>query len=88
MNEQDSDADIVDCIKAILAYPIGSREDLPPFGRPDIVFTETSTEISNALRAAVARWEPRAEIGSREFIDLVDHYKRAIVIQARGLEHG
>lgn len=76
-NDQDTEDDIVDCVKVIIAYPIGSREDLPEFGIPDLVFKQSSKVNASALHSAVQLWEPRSEsvVTEKEMIDIFEqHY--------------
>ena len=62
VNEQDSVDDIVDCIKVIIAFPIGSRQDAPSFGIPDLLFRPITEQKIAQVKAAVVRWEDRAMI--------------------------
>jgi len=62
VNEQDSPEDIVDCIKAIIAYPIGVRHDMPEFGIPDLPFRQERDTKIQELRDAISEWEVRAQI--------------------------
>lgn len=62
INEQDSVDDIVDCVKTILAFPIGSRQDAPSFGIPDLVFTPITNQKITQVKNAILRWEGRAPI--------------------------
>lgn len=62
VNEQDSTDDIIDCIKAIIAFPIGSRQDLPTFGVPDLLFKRVDDQVISQVQLAIARWEVRAAI--------------------------
>jgi len=59
MNDQDTFDDIRDCIKTIIAYPIGSRQELPTFGSPDVTFQVDTGRIPVKLKSAIALWEPR-----------------------------
>lgn len=59
--EQDSPEEILNGIRIIIAYPIGSREDLPEFGIPDVLFLTKPEDIVSKLADAIARWEPRAQ---------------------------
>jgi phage baseplate assembly protein W len=60
VNEQDTGDDIIDCVKTILAYPIGSREAVKDFGIPDVLFQTRTGLIPESIRNAVIVWEPRA----------------------------
>lgn len=85
VNEQDTSDDYVDCIKAILAFPIGSREDLPGFGRPDIVFRELHRDTASKLVGSIIQWEPRVDIDG-DLKDVFDELIQQIVINVRGGE--
>lgn len=61
-NEQDTGEDIIDCIKAIIAFPIGSRHDMPEFGIPDLLFRVESPTVIQQLRDAIAEWEVRPTV--------------------------
>jgi hypothetical protein len=77
VNEQDSEDDVIDCVKLIVAYPVNSREDLPNFGIPDLVFKMKSKTNAIALSAAVLEWEPRSEtvVTEKEIEDIyAQHY--------------
>jgi phage baseplate assembly protein W len=56
---QDSVEEIVDCVLAILLCPTGYRVELPEFGIDNPVFTTQPVDV-DALRTAIALWEPRA----------------------------
>lgn len=62
VNEQDTGEDIIDCIKAIIAYPIGSRVDMPEFGIPDLLFRQENATVLQQVRDAVAEWEVRPTV--------------------------
>jgi phage baseplate assembly protein W len=67
MNEQDSPEDITDCIKTIIAFPIGSLISQPDFGLPDILFEEyTSGRLPEEVKGAIMEWEDRASITIEE----------------------
>lgn len=72
VNEQDSAEDILDCVKAIVAFQIGSRHDLPEFGIPELPFQMYTEEVIDELRRHIEEWEDRAPIdvdGSFELND-------------------
>lgn len=56
---QDSTAEIVQCVYAILATEQGSRIDEPEFGVRDQAFRQGGADFEE-MREAIARWEPRA----------------------------
>jgi phage baseplate assembly protein W len=58
--EQDSPAEIADCVQAILRYTPGSRLELPTFGLPDQAFLQGGADAEQ-VTAAIAQWEPRAD---------------------------
>ena len=61
VNEQDSEDDIFDCVKCIVAYPEASRTDTPEFGIPELAFRENISNAAALLHAAIIQWEPRAD---------------------------
>jgi len=79
VTEQDTEDDVVGCCKVIIAYPVGSREDLPIFGCPDLVFKERSTTTLTLIESALLQWEPRSESLVSEEEDW-DEFVRHIVI--------
>jgi phage baseplate assembly protein W len=83
VNEQDSDSDITDCIKTIIAFPIGSREELPQFGIPDLLFREITTDTVSDVRDAVARWETRVDLEGED-LPTFDEMVKSILLKARG----
>lgn len=88
VNEQDSDEDITDCMKVIIAYPIGVREDLPHFGVPDLLFRQTNISIASHLWASIVLWEPRADPDVQAHIDQNNELTQIITVQSRGLNNG
>lgn len=84
VNEQDSTEDIVDCVKAVLAYPTGSNVATPGFGVPDIPFAQTTAAgISDGLREAIAQWEPRSGVIVTEHPIVSDELVRKLTVQIR-----
>lgn len=59
--EQDSSDDVVGCVFSVLSYTTGSRIEMPEFGRPDFTFGQPGEDRLTPMRAAVARWEMRAQ---------------------------
>lgn len=59
VNDQDSFEDLHDCMLAIVAFPVGSRQELPEFGAPDLSFNRDASVVPVQLRSAIAQWEPR-----------------------------
>jgi len=60
VNEQDGLDDIVEAVACVIATPVGSRVEVPGFGVPRYEF---GTPLPEEIVAAVAEWEPRADIG-------------------------
>lgn len=56
--EQDSAADVSQCVAALLGTVTGTRIELPVYGVPDLTFT-TGQELG-AVEQAIGTWEPRA----------------------------
>lgn len=61
VNEQNSPEEIRDCVAAIVSYTVGSRPERPNFGVEDETFEEGGADPAVYL-AAVARFEPRADV--------------------------
>jgi hypothetical protein len=59
VNEQDTAEDKVDCVKAIIGFPVDTRHDMPEFGIPDIVFKQYSEIVIQQVYEAIDYWEPR-----------------------------
>jgi hypothetical protein len=55
-NEQGSQADILASAVNVVQCPEGFREDLPQFGRPELLFNVTPLPLAD-LAAAVGLWE-------------------------------
>ena len=79
VNEQDTEDDVIDCIKVIIAYPVGSREDHPSFGCPDLVFKEQSETTMTLISSALLTWEPRSETFVSEERDWDEFVQRIII---------
>jgi hypothetical protein len=58
-NEQGSPADILASAVNVCQCPEGFREDLPQFGRPELLFNAIPLPLSD-LSDAIAAWEPEA----------------------------
>jgi phage baseplate assembly protein W len=67
-NEQDSIEDVTACVAAILSCPVGFRAEEPQFGIGDQAFRQNGADLSE-LRAAVTRWEPRADTSIDQVIE-------------------
>lgn len=87
VNEQDSFEDIQDCVKAVVAYPIGSRLDLPDFGRPDLVFQQVSADLStDQLWNAIIQWEQRATIDIDNEPVIGDEFVRKLLVRLGAID--
>ena len=61
--EQDSDAEVDQCIEAVLRTPVGTRIEDPEFGRPDETFKPLGADPSaDVYVTAVEEGEPRARV--------------------------
>jgi hypothetical protein len=58
-NEQGSPPDILASAVNVCECPEGFREDLPQFGRPELLFNTVPLPLS-ALADAITLWEPDA----------------------------
>ena len=88
MNEQDSGEDIVDCVKAIIAFPVETREDMPEFGIPDLLFQNYSPLVVAQVRAAIEQWEARAVFDVDSDFNLTDPAIWGLLISAGVSDHG
>jgi phage baseplate assembly protein W len=88
VNEQDTSEDIIDCIKAIISFPIGTRHDMPEFGIPDLLFRQQSAIVMQQLRDAVAEWEVRPTVDVSGGPLLSDQMILDILIKAGVREDG
>lgn len=59
VNEQDSVDELADCVAIVIATPVGSRLEAPDYGTARYEFGDPAPD---AIVAAVAEWEPRADI--------------------------
>lgn len=64
--EQDSEAEILGCVEAVLRTRFGSRIDEPEYGIPSDLFQALgpNSNVDDVL-AAVAEWEPRAVVNAQ-----------------------
>jgi len=81
VNEQDSIDDIVDCIKAVIAFPIGSRQDSPTFGVPDLLFRQVNTQLASQVQIAILRCEPRGSLEVDGEPILSDEFIQKLIIK-------
>lgn len=69
--EQDSLADVGNCVEAILLTHVGWRPEEPTFGVPELTFM-TQPIGADFVREIIASQEPRAEIAMAESPDRFD----------------
>jgi phage baseplate assembly protein W len=85
VNEQDSYEDVLDCVKAILAYPAGTNVAQPGFGIPDVLFRQiTAAGIASGLQQAIRQWEPRSDIVVTENPVAFDELVRKVTVRVQG----
>lgn len=78
--EQDSPADVANCVEAIIRTPNGFRDDSPDFGMDDLVFTNLPVNIDR-ITTQITEQEPRAEIFIREQPDRYDALIEHLVVE-------
>lgn len=57
--EQDSDADVLQCVETVLRFRRGHLLHAPEFGVPDQAHRQGGADLAGIVDA-VSRWEPRA----------------------------
>lgn len=57
--DQDTTAEVSQCVQVLLSTPTGTRIVEPAYGIPDPTFKDSNQTVA-AIVAAVARYEPRA----------------------------
>jgi hypothetical protein len=67
-NEQDSDAEVADCIAVVLSWPYGTRQGDESFGVPSQLFDSGGPDLAE-IRQAVVNDEPRAEEVADEVLE-------------------
>lgn len=83
-NEQDTSDDVATCVKNIIIYPLGFRDDFPDFGVPEMVFRMiTTAPIIDRIGGILADLEPRAHSLNREDLSEIENFTRHFVIQLR-----
>jgi phage baseplate assembly protein W len=81
LNEQDTGDDIVDCVRAIVAFPIGTRADMPEFGVREVVFMEYNEAVVQQVRRAIEEWEDRAVFDVDSELSLDDDFVWDLIVQ-------
>jgi phage baseplate assembly protein W len=79
--EQGTTEDIEQCVYRVAVFPEGTREDLPEYGIPPLLFS-TAPLDQTLLQEAVERWEPRASIGSSEMAEGVARARAVSLVVA------
>lgn len=69
--EQDTPADIANCVECIIRTPAGFREDSPDFGLEDLVFTNQPIN-TDRLTSQIVQQEPRAQVFITQQPDIYD----------------
>jgi hypothetical protein len=59
--QQDTTAEVADCVAVIVAFPIGYREDQPDFGITDPAFTVRPIDTTE-IEEVIETYEPRAVV--------------------------
>jgi hypothetical protein len=81
--EQDTLAEITDCVEAICRCPVGFRLELPTFGIPDQSFTLGGAD-PDPIIAAVQTWEPRATSAATADNTTLDVYVTTVLVSVEG----
>lgn len=69
--EQDSLADVVNCVTAIVLTQTGERLEVPSFGIDQPVFAQQPVDLSSILNQ-IAALEPRADIVMSQNPEIID----------------
>lgn len=84
--EQDTTAEVANCVAAILAFPLSYREEAPDFGVPDPTFGARPLDTS-AIEHACETYEPRAVLRVTEAqLDPRDPFAADIQIEVNVLQ--
>ena len=72
VTEQDTDAEIMDCVEAIVRYKHGDRPERIEFGIPDFTFHLPGIDGS-LIQESIREFEPRADVqvGQTKIEDLI-----------------
>jgi len=85
--EQDSQAEVEQCVEVILRTVAGERLERPDFGIPDFVHRQGGVDV-DAVKAAIDRDEPRAvyaaAVDNSNLADLVSR----IGVQMEDVQNG
>lgn len=86
--EQDSEAEIAQCVEAVLRHHVGHRPEQPEFGITEQAFVPHTPDNANReILNAVDRWEPRAEVTVTQQFDANDQSLR-VRVEVRSREDG
>lgn len=77
--EQDSSADVANCVEAIIRTPNGFRDDTPDFGMDDNTFATLPLNLEK-LTAQIENQEPRAAIALTQNPNLIDSLITRLVV--------
>jgi phage baseplate assembly protein W len=82
--EQDDLNEIAMAVEIAIRFPLGSREDVPGFGMPDLTFRESPEEIAGILLSHILQWEPRARLLVDHRPDLWDQMVHTYILTVEG----
>lgn len=83
--EQDTFADVFNCVHVTVRTHPGQRDLLPEFGVLDLTFMEQPVDTGE-MQAEIARWEPRAQVVFTQAADELDMLiaRVSAYVQGRG----
>lgn len=76
--EQDSLDDVANCVVAIMATTVGSRDLAPDFGVPDLIFVNQPIGVHDLL---ISQQEPRADLDVSERFDQSDPLEDIVMMK-------
>lgn len=83
VNEQDTLSHVRSQEHAVVATPLGYRDDRPDFGWPVPVFGNLPLDLTD-LRAALRQFVPGSEANLSEWADEISQATRHVRIEERG----
>lgn len=78
--EQDSDEDIVQCLKGVLRHRPGDRPDIPALGVPDLAFAEQPLHLE-VVQEVLRRHEPRVDVLLTQDPALIDQLVAEVKVE-------
>jgi phage baseplate assembly protein W len=85
--EQDTDEHVMACENVIVRCPVGFRTERPEFGWPFPEFQNAPID-TDALQAALERFEPRSRVTATEYADVADQAVRNITVEVEVMSGG